>query len=69
MSLEPLEHVATNAIDAFKNNPACLAAICLAALFSVLTFYGLQRDADRRMATVNLMLDRCVPPHQGEKMP
>jgi hypothetical protein len=62
MSLpEEAGKVATSAIDAFKNNPACLAAIVLAGLFSVLTFVGLQRDADRRSKTVDILMERCYP--------
>jgi hypothetical protein len=53
--------VATTAIEAFKNNPACLAAILLAALFAVLSFYGMQRDADRKSKTADLLLERCYP--------
>jgi hypothetical protein len=53
--------VATTAIDAFRNNPACLAAILLAAGFGVLTFYGLQRDADRRSKTADILISKCIP--------
>lgn len=48
--------------EAFRNGPACLAAILLAALFAILTFYALQRDADRRAHTVDILLERCYPP-------
>jgi hypothetical protein len=67
--------VATSAIDALKGSPTCLAAILLAALFSVLTFFAYQRDADRRSAAVNLLINRCFdpdhkdyhPPHEAQK--
>lgn len=62
--------VATSAIDALKNNPACLAAIILAALFACLTFFALQRDADRRAKTTDLLLERCYPAHaeKGDRL-
>lgn len=53
--------VATSAVDAFKNNPACLAAILLAMVFAVLTFLAFQRDADRRSKTADLVMTRCFP--------
>lgn len=59
--IEESAKVATTVVEGFKNNPACLAAILLAALFAVLTFYAMQRDADRRARTVDIMLTRCVP--------
>lgn len=49
--------------EAFRNGPGCLAAILLAALFAVLTFYAMQKDADRRARTVDLLLERCYPEH------
>jgi hypothetical protein len=61
MSLEPVADVAKSALQAFKDNPACLAAICLSAGFGVLTFYGLQRDADRRSRTADILIERCIP--------
>lgn len=57
--------VATSAIDAFKNNPACLAAILLAAVFAILTFFALQKDAERRSKTVDTLLERCMPKAQS----
>lgn len=58
--------VAKTAVEGFKNNPACLAAILLAGAFGVLTFYGLQRDADRRSKTVDLLMERCFPSADSE---
>src|SRR5262245_10658547 len=55
--------VATSAIDAFKTNPSCLAAILLAALFAFLTYIGLQREAERsqkRLEGVVGILNRCL---------
>lgn len=53
--------VASNVVDSFKNNPACLAAVLLAAMFGILTFYAYQRDADRRTHTQDILLERCYP--------
>lgn len=70
MSPGPVEEagkVATSAVEALKTNPSCLAAIMLAALFAGLTFYALQRDADRRAKTTDILLERCYAPlHQGD---
>lgn len=46
-------------IGALKTNPACLAAITLAAVFAFLTYFALQADADRRSKLIELMLTRC----------
>jgi hypothetical protein len=54
--------VATSIVDAFKNNPTCLAVVVLASLFSVLTFFALQRDADRRSELLKIVVERCLPP-------
>jgi len=51
--------VVTDLIHALKTNPACLAAILLAAMFAILTYLALQNDADRRSETVNMVLARC----------
>lgn len=58
---EEVGKVTTSAIDAMKGSPSCIAAIILAGLFAVLTFYGLQRDADRRAKAVDILLTKCVP--------
>lgn len=58
---EEVGKVTTSAIDAMKGNPSCLAAIILAGLFAGLTFWGLQRDADRRSRTVDVLLTKCIP--------
>jgi hypothetical protein len=53
--------IAQTTVEGLKSNPSCLAAIALAAIFAVLTFYAMQRDADRRAQTVNTLLTRCMP--------
>lgn len=60
-TVEEAGKVATSAIDAMKGNPSCLAAIILAALFALLTFYAMQRDADRKAKTVDILLTKCIP--------
>ena len=54
--------VATSIVEGLKTSPSCLAAIILAAMFALLTFYALQRDADRRSKTVDTLLAHCVFP-------
>jgi len=51
--------VVSDLIHALKTNPACLAAILLAAMFAILTYLALQNDADRRAKTVDMVLARC----------
>jgi hypothetical protein len=41
-------------------NAACLAAIILSAMFALLTFFALQRDADRRSEVTKVILGRCL---------
>lgn len=41
-------------------NAACLASIVLAAIFALLTFFALQRDADRRTEMTKVILGRCL---------
>ena len=62
MSLpEEAGKVASNAIEAMRTNPSCLAALLLAAMFVVLLYTVNQREADRRAHTVDTMLERCFP--------
>jgi hypothetical protein len=53
--------VATAAVEGLKNNPSCLTAILLAGVFAILTFYALQKDADRRSRTTDILIQRCLP--------
>jgi len=65
MPASPDDGVVSDLIHAMKNNPSCLAAILLAALFAVLTYFALQADADRRAKIIELMLTRCFDQVQG----
>lgn len=58
---EEVGKAVSGAVDTFRGNALCLAAIVLAAFFGALTFYGLQRDADRRQAAMLQIMDRCFP--------
>lgn len=53
--------VATSTIDALKGNPACLAAILLAAIMAVLTYFALQAETQRQHERALAMLERCFP--------
>lgn len=53
--------VATSIVDGLKNNPSCLAAILLAAMFALLTFFALQRADQRNQDARMAMLERCFP--------
>lgn len=50
-----------SAIEAFKGNPACLAAVLLAAMFAVLTYAAMQRSEQRNHEARMAMLERCFP--------
>ena len=52
----------SSVVDGLKGNPSCLAAIVLAALFAVLTFYAMQKDAERKAKTVDILLQHCIYP-------
>lgn len=41
-------------------NAACLSAILLSAMFGVLTYFALQRDADRRTELTKAIITRCI---------
>jgi len=41
-------------------NAACLAAILLSAMFGILTYFALQRDADRRTELTKAIITRCI---------
>jgi hypothetical protein len=61
---EEAGRVATSAIEGLKTNPSCLAAILLAALFALLTFFALQgeeRRAHDRMMEISKLLHACYP--------
>lgn len=50
--------------DAMRGNPSCLAAIILAGLFAVLTYFALQREAERSEQRIEATLEiikRCYP--------
>jgi hypothetical protein len=65
MSLpEQAGKVATNAIDAMKTNPSCLAALMVVALFAVLNYFEDERQTERmeqRVDVVQDLLNRCFP--------
>lgn len=63
MTLPELGKAVASTADAFKTNPSCLAAIILAALFAVLTYIAMQREAERYNARVEAMMtliNRCM---------
>jgi hypothetical protein len=45
--------------DSFKDNPACLAAILLAAMFSVLTYFNMQQEAERSQQRYMQVVGLC----------
>jgi hypothetical protein len=61
--------VATSAIDAMKANPSCLAALIVVGIFAALSFFGNQRDAERKTKTIDILLNRCYPAPAGDYHP
>lgn len=63
MSLpEQAGKVATNAIDAMRGNPSCLAALLVVALYGLLNYFENERQNERieqRVAEVSRLLDTC----------
>jgi hypothetical protein len=63
MTLPEAGKVASEAIAGLKQNPSCLAAILLAALFAGLIYIASQREAERsnaRFQTAMTLLNGCL---------
>lgn len=63
MTLSEAGKVASDAINGLKQNPSCLAAILLAALFAILIYVASQREAERynaRIQTMMALINKCV---------
>jgi hypothetical protein len=53
--------VAKSIVSSFgPANAACLATILLSAMFAILTYLALQRDADRRTQLTQAIITRCI---------
>lgn len=53
--------IAANAVEGLKTNPSCLAAIALAAIFAVLTYFSLTAQRTEAHERQMMMLERCFP--------
>jgi len=62
---EEAAKAATSAIDAMRTNPSCLAALMLAAMFSMLSYYNNQRDDEQRSRTLDILMKSCFKPDGG----
>jgi hypothetical protein len=51
--------------DAMKNNPTCLAAVLLSAMFALLTYLSLAGERSEMHERQLKLIERCVPP-QGD---
>lgn len=49
------------AITALQTNPTCLAAILLAAMFSLLIYFSVQRERSEAHEHSMAVLERCFP--------
>lgn len=49
------------AITALQTNPTCLAAILLAAMFSLLIYLGVTRERANAHAEYMQVIERCFP--------
>lgn len=54
-----------------KQNPSCLAAITLAGIFALLTFYALQADEQRVHERFKMVMEKCfaVQPEDQRRLP
>jgi hypothetical protein len=56
--------IATSAIEAMRGNPACLAALLVLTMVSILQYFEAERRDDRAMrreTDVMTLLNRCYP--------
>jgi hypothetical protein len=68
VSIEPATDLAKSAIDALKGNPLCLAAIVLAGLSTGVLYLAMEREADRKSRTADVIIERCFPLQNREKL-
>jgi hypothetical protein len=68
MTLDAGKEVAHSVIDAFKGNPLCLAAIVLAGLSTGVLYLAMEREADRKSRTADIVIERCFPLQNREKL-
>ena len=57
----PVEKSVAKSIDGVKANPACLAALLIVAIFSVLNYVKESRLADSREAIIAACLNKGAP--------
>lgn len=60
---EEAGQTAREVVKGVAANPSCLAAIALAAIFAVLTYLAMQREAERqnqRAIHMAELLDKCL---------
>lgn len=58
----------TSIADALKGNPSCLAAICLAGIFAVLTYMSLTNERAEMHERAVKMIERCFPINRPERV-
>lgn len=59
MISEDASKVATEAIDALKGSPSCLAAIIFAAIMAVLTYMALRDEQGAMHERQMLLIEKC----------
>jgi len=45
--------------DGFRHNPACLAAVVLAVIYGMLSYWSTQRDDERQHERLTKLMDSC----------
>lgn len=70
MPAEPSERVAVvgSVVDGLKSSPLLLALIVLVALVFGLTYWSVQKQADRQQMLVERLLDRCLMEGRGDRL-
>ncbi|WP_042778893.1 hypothetical protein [Sinorhizobium fredii] len=70
MNGEKVTGIVATVADSMKGNPSCLAAILLAGIFAVLTYFALQADAQRAHERFEAVMAACFadgPPRRNKE--
>jgi hypothetical protein len=58
---EEIQKTVTGVAEAMKENPSCFAAICLAAIFALLTYLSLTIERQEAHERAMALIEKCVP--------
>jgi hypothetical protein len=58
---EEIQKTVTSVTEALKTNPSCLAAILLAAIFALLTYFSMTIERHEAHERAMALITKCVP--------